>query len=125
MIEFDVRHSEIFPYAIRLVKDFGATEIYIEPHINGHTPDIVGKTAEGSCIIVECDYHQPTCRAKIESLAKDKELREKSRIYFILRGDVDKPSIKELIRKNFGDNAFYIFDEMEAHGKLNLTDLLK
>jgi len=115
----------MFPYAIRLVKELGASEIYIEPHVNGHTPDIVGKTTEGEYIIVECDYHQPTCRAKIQKLADDKKLREKSRIYFILSGEVDKPSIKELIRKNFGQNAFYIFDELETHEKVNLMDLLK
>jgi len=125
MVLLDTSHSEMFPYAITLAIRFGAKQIFIEPHINDHTPDVLGITAGNSYIIVECDVHQPTCRRKISKLYEDKELMEKSTVLFILRDDVNAPAIKNLIEANFGKNAFYEFDELTAQEKINLVDLLR
>ena len=116
----------MFPYAIKLVKELGAKKIYIEPHVHGFTPDIIGEVAKDRFLVVECDAHQPTCRNRIKQFGEDQTLRKYARIYFVLRDDTDKPSVKKMIRDDFCEDAFYTFDELkERYGNLGLDDLLK
>ena len=124
----DLDHSEMFPYAIKLVKELGAKKIYIEPHVHGSklTPDIIGEISKNQFLIVECDAHQTTCRNHIKQFREDRVLRRYARICFILRDGTDKPSIKSMIRDNFGENSFYTLDKLkERYGVLGLENLIK
>lgn len=124
----DVRrsHSEMFPYAIRLAKEFGCTEVFIEPDITGdssHRPDVVGILGDGRYFIVECEYstgEKFRPNGPKDRLAKDTQLKQKAIIHFILRGPAK--TMKKWILEHFGsDVVIHDFDELHRkYGKLTI-----
>jgi len=128
-VKIDVSHSEMFPYAIRLAREMGAKQVFVNATVTGssrHVPDILGIKERGEYVLVECEW---STGAKFEpngpkqQLADDTILRSKSEIHFIIGGPAK--GMRKWLVSRFGENAVHDFDEMRRNqrrvGDLNAS----
>jgi hypothetical protein len=118
-VEVNVSHSEMFPYAIRLARDIGAKQVFIEATIIGksrHVPDILGIKEDGKYVLVECEWSTgqkfgPS--GPKQQLADDEMLRAVSDIHFIIGGPAK--GIRKWLVTRFGENAIHDIAEMKRN----------
>ena len=116
-IELDKRHSEMFPYAIKLAEELGAEKIYIEADVKGkikHRPDILGIRGK-EYLIIECETSHGNIFNKggpVHKMSQDELLRKNASFHFILRGKAWYR--RSVLKEYFGNDAkIYRFSDLK------------
>lgn len=123
-MELDTAHAEMFPYAIALARQEGASRIYVgEPRLLARgggrlVPDVLGVKPGGGLVVVECEKAHGNIfdeGGKISrwsrSLAEDDQLRKACSFHFILRGKAWYR--RKQIRRFLGDGPkIYRFEDL-------------
>ena len=137
MVEIEIGHSRLIPYAVALAKANGARYIYIEPRLPGIiTPDVLGiresrlvnlwenvkwmvtepsKDIEKPLVIVQVET---STGAKLGSREGDKTLQGHARaasvadFFYILDRIRDQPSIRSRIADTISGATVYSEDDM-------------